>query len=428
MRLVALSAAAMAAVFVPSLPAYAQLAPEAGPTQPPPLVAPTALPLTLQDALKLARQSGPAARVAPSWAREAEAGRVEASIYPRQNPLLELELGPRLLGDELKSVVLGVGLSQTLDLGGGAGAREKRVDAEVAAALGEGEAAVQAGQRAVALAFYRALWAKERVALAAEAETIAKTVLDATRKRLEAGDATALQINVARGGFARAVADRTGAEATLETATGELRALLGLPVGAPIAPTGSLAAPLAASSASVVASSKERGELRALAAEVDAAEADAALAGALAAPQLSLGARYGYEDGSQHTVLGTLALTLPIFDHAQGLAAKAKARLARAELELGAKKAQLDAELDTAAKVVDKRASAVSAYAAEGGVESFAENVALAMKGYQAGETSLGDVLLLRRELIDTEASRIDRLLELRIAEVELLHAAGVAP
>lgn len=395
------------------------------PTEEPPEQQPP-LELTFEGALALARQSSPTALVAPFRIREAEAARVEASIYPRYNPVLELELGPRLIGQDPQSVVFAVGLSQNLDLGGGVGARQRRVGAQIDGARADGDAAMQQTLRSVGLAFMRSLWAEERVALATQIEAIARSVHHATGKRLQAGDATALEVNVSRGGLARAVAERKGAEATLDAAHAELRVLLGLAPSAPLVLKGSLDTPRPIDRAALGKAAQSRGDVRALAADLAAAEADDDLADALAAPQLSIGARYELEDKEQHTILGTLTMTLPIFDHAQGLAAQAEAKAARARAELGVRKAQIAAEVATATRVADKRAEASAAFVEEKGVASFEENVRLATKGYDAGETSLGEVLLVRRELIDTEGARIDRLLEVRNAEIELLYAAGM--
>lgn len=381
--------------------------------------------LSFEKALALARQSSPAALGAPLRVREAEAARVDASIYPRYNPLLEVELGPRLIDSSLESAVFAVGLSQNLDLGGGVGARLRRVDAQVDAAHAEGDAAMQQTLQAVALAFVRAQWAEQRLALANDVRAIANSVHQATRKRIDAGDATQLELNVARGGLSRASAEAKGAEATRDAAYGELRALLGLAPTTPLTLTGRLETPRPIDLPALRKSALNRGDVRALAADVDAARADEDLADALAAPQLSLGARYELEDARQHTILGTLSMTLPIFDHAQGLSAQAEARAKRATVELAAKKRTVAAEVDTAAKVAGKRSEASDAFALEKDSATFADNVKLAMRGYEAGETSLGEVLLVRRELIDTEAARLDRLLELRTAEIELLHAAG---
>ncbi len=302
------------------------------------------------------------------------------------------------------------------------------MDALVDLAHADADTAMQKTLRAVGHATYRGLWAQERLALAEEAERIAKSVLGATKKRIDAGDATALELNVSKGAFARAVADRTSAEATVEQSKGELRALLGLSSTASFVLKGSLAHGLKVDLASLKKGAQGRGELLALAADVALAEADSDLAGALAAPQMSFGARYELEDTSQHTILGTLSMTLPIFDHAQGLAAQAEAKAARAKTELAAQKAQVDAEVETATRVAAKRAEASDAFAEAKGVESLEQNLALAIKGYQAGESGLSDLLLVRRELLETEASRIDRLLELRSAEIEMLYAAGRLP
>ncbi len=384
------------------------------------------LTLTFEDTLALARRSSPAAVTSPALIREAAAARVEAQIYPRYNPTLEVELGPRIV-DEPKSAYFSVALSQNLDLGGGVSARLKRVDAQVDAARAQGGAAVQQTLRGVALAFVRALWAERRLALAVESQTISKSILDATKKKLDAGEATALDVNVAKGGYARALADRLGAEATRDTAHGELRALLGLPHSMQLALSGRLEDPLSVDPAALAKAAKNRPDLRVLAAELEAAQADLDLAAALAAPQLSLGARYEFEDNRVHTVLGTLSVTLPIFDHAQGLSAQAEAKAGRTKVELAATEGRVDVEVATATANANKRLEAANAFEAELGT-SFEDNVRLAMKGYAAGETSLSEVLLVRRELVDTETSRVDRLLELRAAEIELLYTAGMLP
>lgn len=384
------------------------------------------LQLTFEQALALARRSSPAALVSPARVQEAVAGRVEAQVYPRYNPTLELELGPRIV-DEPRSAYLSVALSQNLDLGAGVSARLERVDAEVDAARAESDAALQQALEGVALAFVRGLWAERRLALAVEAQTISKSILDATKKRLDAGDATALDVNVAKGGYARATADRLGAEATRDTAHGELRALLGLPHSTQLALSGRLEDPLRFEPAALAKAAQDRPDLRGLAAELKSAQADLDLAAALAAPQLGLGARYELEDNRVHTVLGTLSLTLPIFDHGQGLSAQAEAKAGRAKVELAATKSRVEVEVATATANANKRLEAAKAFEVELGA-SFEDNVRLAMQGYAAGETRLSEVLLVRRELVDTEASRVDRLFELRAAEIELLYSAGMLP
>lgn len=402
-----------------------QSAPVLAPGSVPAVTDPSRLELTLEGALGLARRSSPAALVGPLRVREADSGRADAAIYPRDNPLLEVELGPRLIDDDPQSVAFRVGLTQTLDLGGGVGARMRRVDAEVGAATAGADASMQQALRSVALAFLRGVWARERAGLAAQTEGITKSVLVATQKRVDAGDATALELNIAKGAHARAVADRKGVEATQEAAHGELRALLGVPPTTAFFLEGRLDDARAIDLVALKKGASRRADVRAIAADVESAEADQDLASALAAPQLGLGARYELEDKTQHTILGVLTMTLPIFDHAQALTAQADAKAARAKAELSAKKTQAAIEIDTAATVAARRQEAATAFEAEKGVESFQDNLRLAIRGYDAGELSLGDVLLVRRELVDTEAARIDRLLELRNAEIELLYAAG---
>lgn len=373
----------------------------------------------------MARRSSPGTLIARARIAEAAGRRTQAGVFPRENPVVDLEVGPRLVADDPRSIVVAVGISQSFDLGGGVSARLRRVDAEMAQAAAEADGESTRALSIAAASFARAVWAEERLRLARDASAITRAFFEATKKRIAAGDATALELNLAKGGAARALADEKAQEASREQALGELAVVLGLAPGEAIVVRGDLGSLSVATPGALAKSVAEHPELRALRAERDAANADIEIADAMGYPTLGVGARYENEDDNIHTVLGTLSLTLPIFERGQGLEAEAKARASRASIELREKERTRSSEVEALSRVAKGRREAARAFEAEGGVESFKENLRLATKGFEAGETSVGEMLVVRRELIDTEANRIDRLLEAKLAEIELARAAG---
>lgn len=421
----ALSVAIVAAVVALAQTAHAQEA-----TPPKPSAAPDVAPLVLdwKGTLERASGRGPITPLARARIAEAEARRVDAEIFPRQNPLLEVGAGPRIIADSPDSPYFQVALTQTIDMGGGRAARRRIAEAGVASARADVDADTQLALREAGEAFLRALWAEQRAKLAEQSLESARTALASARKRREAGDATALEVNVARAGAARAAASLKSFEAERAAAEGRLRVLIGVERNRSLDIRGSLADPLLKNAAVLPKASLLRPDVRALQAETEAAQAQEDLSDALAWPQIGIGAAYQYEDGDVHTVYGTLSLTLPVFERAQGLGAEARARRARAEQEATATRARVEGEVATALGVLQKRGDAVLAFDEQGGMEAFRENMVLAGRGYAAGETSLSDLLLVQRELLETEADHLQRLLELRLTELQALAAAGVLP
>lgn len=385
-----------------------------------------ALTLTLPQAYALARRSSPSALSSRALVPEARGAMADARIFPRQNPVVEVAVGPRVTDTEVTPTVT-IEAMQTVDLGGGPRARIRAVTAGVTKASAEGEARIQATQREVGLAFVRALWAERRLEAQAEIEGIAADTLRAAERRLKGGDASRLELSAARIALARARSQRIAVAAERDAAIGALHVLLGVPPATPIVVKGALDEedPLALSSLQQRA--KSRPDLRALGADLDAARAEIALGEALAAPQLGVGIRFEHEEGSVNTVLGVLSLSLPIFDHGQGISARARAVARRAETDVEQRRAQIPIEVRAAFDVYVRRLEAARALEREG-AGSVEESLALAQRGFEEQELGLADLLTLRREILDARLELLDRWLDVRVAGVELQAAAGALP
>ena len=141
-------------------------------------------------------------------------------------------------------------------------------------------------------------------------------------------------------------------------------------------------------------------------------------------PNLGLGVRYEREEGAD-VGLGTLTLTLPVFEHGQGLRAEATARARRLRLELEADRRVVSVEVRTAFDVYGRRVDAALELE-RNAVPLLDENEALARRSYETGALGLAELLLVRREGLDTRKEYLERLLEAAIAGVELEASAGV--
>ena len=56
------------------------------------------------------------------------------------------------------------------------------------------------------------------------------------------------------------------------------------------------------------------------------------------------------------------------------------------------------------------------------------DNESLALKSFEAGEIDLGELLLIRREILETRLAYLERLLDASLTRFELEAAAGALP
>lgn len=118
-------------------------------------------------------------------------------------------------------------------------------------------------------------------------------------------------------------------------------------------------------------------------------------------------------------LLGGLAVSLPIFNRAQGERIEARARQDRARVEFAALEKTVATQRDAA------RASFAAAVAAVDILDTralplAAENEQLAQESYRAGKLDLPSLLIIRRDALATRATHLDRLRDAALAGVDL--------
>jgi cobalt-zinc-cadmium efflux system outer membrane protein len=378
--------------------------------------------LTLEDVAARARAQAAAVMVARARVAEAEAGVVDAAARFRENPLLEASAGPRRGGNATTD--LDIGVSQALESGS---RRRARIAGAQAAVDRQRADVAQTAARAVADAgelFLRALAAAERERTFVDADGLSRQLLAATERRYAAGDVAAIDLNLARIEAARAAAALLAARSEAEVARDMLRALLRLPAGQTLELAGSLDGTPPPPIAQLEAAIETRPEFAALAAEAREAAAGVQLGRALAGPALGVKVAYERED-TDSIVLGGLTVSLPAFQKGQGTLAAGLAREARVRLEREAAREAALADLRAVYADYQRRAALVAAFTRDA-LPPVADNEQLAQRAYEAGEMNLLDLLLVRRDAIDTRAALIDRRLEAAQRRLAVDVAAGV--
>lgn len=377
--------------------------------------------MTLAEVLSRAREHAPrvvSARLALEQARARLAG---AGLRFQNNPELDAAVGRRR-GGTATSVDLEFGVQQTFEPGARRTARVAAASEGIAQATAEIEATARTVLRAAAAAFLRAAHSAERVRLLATAEEVASQIHAVADRRFKAGDIAVLDVNIARASLARVRADGRSALATELIALGDLRQLLG--IEGEIAIEHSLSPGDVPALGALLQSAAERPELRGLEAAIREAEAGIRLARTYRRPDVGFGARYEREESDQ-VVLGAVTVTLPTFAKGQELLALSSATVSRLRTDLEAERLRIRIEVQSAFDAYRRRVEAVRVLQ-EQALPGLDENEALTARSFEVGQLGLAELLLIRREILDTRFQYLDTLMEAALARIELHASAAV--
>jgi cobalt-zinc-cadmium efflux system outer membrane protein len=380
--------------------------------------------LTIDDALALARERGADVVLARGRIEEARARQAQAGRRFQENPTVEVNGGYRHAEDDFLDFEATA--SQDLYAGRLRDARLAATQAGLDAAQAELEEARRLLLRDVWTSYVRILLTRDRADLLARSRQAADTLLGNTERRYEAGEATALEINRARIAAANARAEQEATLAEGNAALANLKALLGLPPGEQIEIQGELAPHPPVELEALLANLAERPDLKALAAELRGAEAEVLLGQALARPGWGVRGGIAREEGAEILTAGVV-VSLPIHNRGQETVAVGQARAAALRQALETARAAADAEVRGLYSSLSRRLAAARE------LESMAlpaldDNESLALKSFEAGEIDLGELLLVRREILETRLTYLERLLDATLTRFELEAAAGALP
>lgn len=379
--------------------------------------------LALPDVIARARTDAPDVVVASLMLEEARGRLVGASRRLQANPDLDTALGRRD-GEDGVQTDFQIGIEQMFQPSARRNARIEGAEAALAQARADIEETRRQTITAAVEAFYRAVYAGDRLRLLEANVTLAETVLAVAERRFAAGDVAALDVNLARTALWRTRADVAAADADTTIARGQLQRILGL--DGPVTVDGSLSGALAdhAPLESRLATIDTRPDLQALDASVREADAEARLGESLTRPEYGVGARYSREE-SDHIVMGTFTISLPLANKGQDVTITGRGRAARLRASLEAVRRRARIEVAAAHAAYERRLAALGMLERDV-VSTLDDTLGLATRSFDVGQIGVADVLVMRREVLDARAQYVDTLLSTVLARVALDSASGV--
>ncbi|MCC6999539.1 MAG: TolC family protein [Deltaproteobacteria bacterium] len=355
------------------------------------------------------------------------AGQTVAARSRSFNPEVSIAAGPAYGGGQ---TVLDyeVSLSQTFELGG---KRDKRTAAarahQAAASARLGYQRERAAARA-RRAYNLAVIARQRLAADTAGEQVALEVKAAADDRLRLGAGTQLEVNVAGASVGRARHERVNAERRYVLALSELAAAVAAPAGAVIEPATDvveLPTPGVDEAGALRQAARRRGDVVAFVHDQAAAKGEAALAGALATPDLTLSLTYGRSEGTHVGMIG-VAIPIPLLNRNKGGRMAASASLARARLVTAVAQRERDRDVRGSYRGYVQARESVGVFAREV-VEALDANLDLARQSLQTGKIGIFEFNVVRRDLFDTVLARLDALEEATDARFALETAMGAS-
>ena len=381
--------------------------------------------LDLREAVALARSNNRSLEAARIRIEEARGDLTAASILLMDNPKVGLESGSRTPGlagaDDTTDI--SVGVEQTFEIGGQRRHRIRRAEANLAATEAATTNTERALELAVATVFWETLAADRRVLLLQESRSLAQTLFETARLRLERGEGTPLEQNTARIRLAEVERRLASERSQRRSSALRLAELLGLPQAEPLTLTGQFPKTVALDSeeALVARALSSRSDLVARDRLVKAAEEGARLAKAEARPDLSFGLSYEEEEDDQ-IVLAGVRVPLPFFNRNQGERQRTEAvtRRLRAEREAAALAVELDVR--NAYSDYEQARQAVRLYDTEV-LQAQEESLSLLEKAFEAGQIGYPEVIVVQREVLDGRDGHLSAQLDLALANARLLAA-----
>ncbi len=376
--------------------------------------------LSLEEALTLAESTHPDLIAARASVEAAEGRTIQAGLFPNPSLVGRMESAP-MSGHTAENAEYVAGLSQRIPLGGRLSEAARVAELEKHRLRAELEVRKREVRRRVHGAFATALFLERTVDVQAEAVRIAENGVAVARARLDAGatvpeEVARVEIELIRARLeeSRATSLKEQARVALastmgrpdlhvQTLEGDLNAALEVPTLETLA-SGLGETPMAASAEAEIALQRTR--------------VDLALAERI--PDVSLDLFYrrlGATDTSAFDV--GLAVALPLFDGNQGRVREARAELSASHARAQAIGIELGRELRESYAALIRSLNAARVLRDE--ILPRSETVLRAAEArYEAGDTSLTEILPVRREWTAVKLSHLDSLREIMQAWADL--------
>lgn len=379
-------------------------------------------PLSLAQAVETALRLNPQLRAAGLELEATQGSVLQAGAFP--NPTLGFEQEDTRPETRVSTFQL----SQPIELGGKRAARIELAQRSRAVARADVDARLAEIRAATVQAFFEALVAQERVALARESRRVAATALDAAARRVIAGKVAPTEETRARVAEATARVELSQAETDRAASLHGLTALMGVADDAVTALDGRADLLPQPPANEVLADRLARSPtLRRAQLEAQRLGAAYELERARRLPDVtvSLGARRAQELGRTQPIFG-ISIPLPIFNANQGAQLEALRRREAAEAQAQAEALRLRAEVLQAADQLRGRRREIETLQREvlpGAASAFEA----AARGFELGKFDFLVVLDAQRTLLQARAQYLRTLSDAHRASADLNRRLGAA-
>ena len=390
-----------------------------------------AAPLTLEQAVRIAEEANPAIRNARAAIHAAEGQLAESRAFLWNNPEASLEYSRTRVpsgavpGERFNAWTAGI--SQAFELGGQPAVRRLAAEADIAAttaSIAEARAALRAE---VEQRFVEVLALQRRADIEGETAALVERAAAAMARRLEEGEVSRLDANLARVEAERVRNQIVQIDEQLTQARAELASLLQLPPGELPEARGELARDASYTLEDLLQAAPKRRQLEALARREEAARRRLDLERASRYPDVTLGlftGRDGPPDMRENIVGLSVSVPLPLFRRNEAGIGRAMTELTQVQVERQA------AERDTGAavRVQWRRIAQLQARAdrlRESVLKMLEDNQRLSQRALTEGEIGVAELLLVNRQVAETRRELLEAETELRRARIALERAAG---
>ncbi len=403
--------------------------------------------LTLDEALRLAAERNPTVAAARNAIEIADAQRVDARLRP--NPAVSFESeGYPLFEPSRPSFTnnqeLTLRFDQEIETSGRRRLRVEGAQSAVAVAESQRRDRLRQLDLDVRRAYFQAVLAKADSEVAQTALGEIDQVITLNRARLQQGEISGAELRRLQVERLRFVDDVFASQLALRNARSALLALLNAPdlaqaidVVEPLEPpTGTVtiggipigvapATPLNTDAfrASALAN---RPDLAAVRQEQERADTETRLQRALRTPNITVGAGYKRDFGTNAVVFG-VTVPLPISNRNQGGIARAEAERRRAANEAAAAETTVRLDVQQAVNAVQINRERVD-YIRREYLENARQSRDIVLASYRLGATDLIDYLDAQRAFRDTQRTYNRAVFEERVSLFELAAATGAPP
>lgn len=355
------------------------------------------------------------------------------------NPELEASVTSDKTFDGEGEKELELGLSQVFETGGKRGFRTRIADI----GLERARLAFLDKQRTlagdVALAFYKALYFQDRLALNEQALALASEIHSVARRRLAAGDIAELDARLALAAREKRAAEAAAIAADLTAARVALVTLMGTPARpvAAVSGTWSLHTTWPSESALLTEALDSRADLRRIRLDVDVAQGEEKLARAGRSPDVRLGVAYSKDRGvfdeqsgvprlidSDRLLTLRASVPLPIVNRKTGEIEKARALQQEALSAAESLAQEVQRQTLEARRRLSQAAERHRIYR-DRLLPVALENLELNRTAYQAGQLELLVVLKAQDDLNEARFGQLEAAWDYQQAQIALETSVG---